>query len=136
MFKFKKKMSTDTTKAITGNNTFSFIKEIIFKFFHLLHFEQNRITVAFTYDDSGLPIIGLSKSDFTATAVQTPSSWVTDERLDIIKLDSKGDGIYTFLFHHNRKKLIPGKWTIIIKVLTNQKTKKVTGNEIVNFTLL
>lgn len=132
----EKRMATDMTKSISNKNTFSSIKEIFFNIFQLLRFEQNRIIVAFTCDDSGLPIIGLSKSDFTATAVQTPSSWVTDESLDIIKLGSKGDGIYTFLFHHNGKKLMPGKWTIVIKVLTTQKTARVRGNEIVNFTLL
>jgi hypothetical protein len=121
-------------KAVKKIN-FDFVKGYLSGLSQFYGFYKQTVTVSFTHKDTGLPIKGLTKTNFSAVAVQTPSSWVADEKLKISNVKSKSDGVYTFLLSKNGKDLQKGKWTVVIKASKIEGKTKINDQIVVNFSL-
>lgn len=98
-------------------------------------FYKQTITVSFTHSDSGLPIKGLKKSNFSAVAVQTPGSWQDKNKLTVSNVKSSADGVYTFLLSQNGNNLAKGNWTVVIRALINKGNSSISDQMIIQFLL-
>jgi hypothetical protein len=127
-------MTTIKTKEVVKKMNSRFIKDSLMDLFTLLGFEKKTFSVAFIDPESGTPITGLKKADFSVTAVQTPSSWVANEKLEIEKVSSKPNGTYNFYLSNNGHNLSVGRWAVVIKVLNVSKTS-IIPKKVINFTL-
>ena len=98
-------------------------------------FYKQTMTVSFTSCDSGLPVKGLTKSNFSAVAVQTPGSWQDKNALTVSNVKSNAAGVYTFLLSQNGNNLAKGNWTVVVRALINKDNLSISDQMIIQFLL-